>query len=441
MLVVVVAVLGFGAIEFFDKVTEKGYRPATVVGIVACMATPLAAYWAGEQALPLILVLGFVAGGHHASSGRRASSPARCRTWRSPRSGIAWIGFLGSFAALILRYSKGSGFPVAAGIISTTIGTDTLCLLAIGVVANDVGALFVGSAAGKTPVARVDQPQQDRRGVHRRHRVSPSGDGRRRHHRQGRHWNSAGDLIFLGVVIAITAPLGDLTESMFKRNLDIKDFGTLVKGHGGVLDRFDGFLFTLPAVYYLLARAGALGHEVAPAAARLRAARRCETERHVNGACRHRRLVGVDRHADARRRACRSWSLRGRRPRRRVVRRRRSIAQAHEFRPKVVAVADPAQRAEVAAALPFAEVVADLADLADDADVVVNAVVGFAGLAVTVRTLQPGKRLALANKESLIAAGPVVQPLRVDARRRAGARRQRALRGPPVPARRVDRRP
>ena len=56
----------------------------------------------------------------------------------------------------------------------------------------------------------------------------------------------------LGIVIAIMAPLGDLTESMFKRNLDVKDFGTIVKGHGGVLDRFDGFLFTLPAVYYLM---------------------------------------------------------------------------------------------------------------------------------------------------------------------------------------------
>ena len=88
------------------------------------------------------------------------------------------------------------------------------------------------------------------------------------------------------------------------------------------------------------------------------------------------------------------------------------IAQAEEFRPKVVAVADPRQRARAAAALPFAEIVADLADLASDADTVINAVVGFAGLPVTIETLRAGKRLALANKESLIAAGPVVQPLR-----------------------------
>ena len=88
------------------------------------------------------------------------------------------------------------------------------------------------------------------------------------------------------------------------------------------------------------------------------------------------------------------------------------VRQALEFRPKVVAVADPSQRVAVAAALPFAEVVAEFADLVDTADVVVNAVVGFAGLQVTVRTLALGKRLALANKESLIAGAPVVQPLR-----------------------------
>ena len=88
------------------------------------------------------------------------------------------------------------------------------------------------------------------------------------------------------------------------------------------------------------------------------------------------------------------------------------IEQARAHRPTVVAVTDEAARREVAAALPGVVVVADLADVVADADVVLNAVVGFAGLPVTVETLRRGKRLALANKESLIAAGPVVEPLR-----------------------------
>ena len=92
------------------------------------------------------------------------------------------------------------------------------------------------------------------------------------------------------------------------------------------------------------------------------------------------------------------------------------VEQAREFRPAVVAVADESARRRVAAALSDAgvdaEVVADQSDLVEPADVVINGVVGFAGLSVTIATLRAGKRLGLANKESLIAAGPVVQPLR-----------------------------
>jgi 1-deoxy-D-xylulose-5-phosphate reductoisomerase len=88
------------------------------------------------------------------------------------------------------------------------------------------------------------------------------------------------------------------------------------------------------------------------------------------------------------------------------------IEQAKRYRPQVVVVVSESARAEVAAALPGIEVIGEMEHMAEIAEVVVNGVVGFAGLAVTIATLREGKRLALANKESLIAAGPVVQPLR-----------------------------
>ena len=86
--------------------------------------------------------------------------------------------------------------------------------------------------------------------------------------------------------------------------------------------------------------------------------------------------------------------------------------QVREFAPATVVVADDAARQRAVASMPSSAISGDLADLVGPADVVVNGVVGFAGLVITIDTLRSGKRLALANKESLIAAGPVVQPLR-----------------------------
>lgn len=251
VLIIVVVVLGLGSVEYFDKVTEKGYRPATVAGIVACVALPIGAYWAGEAALPVVLFLTVAAAGLTfigAGSIEAAPMPNMAIT----TLGVVWIGVLGSYAALILTYSKGFGIPVADGFLSKDVGTDTIFLLALGVVANDVGALVVGSAIGKSALGPWISPHKTWEGlfggavftllamvfVSITHRSTT--------------WNSAGDLILLAIVISVAAPLGDLVESMFKRNLDIKDFGTVIRGHGGVLDRFDGFLFTLPAVYYLL---------------------------------------------------------------------------------------------------------------------------------------------------------------------------------------------
>jgi 1-deoxy-D-xylulose-5-phosphate reductoisomerase len=90
--------------------------------------------------------------------------------------------------------------------------------------------------------------------------------------------------------------------------------------------------------------------------------------------------------------------------------------QARRLHPKTVAIGDASLAPQLSDAVPAGtEVLAgpqSLADIAGSADVVVNGVVGFAGLPVTLAALNAGKRLALANKESLIAAGPVVQRAR-----------------------------
>jgi 1-deoxy-D-xylulose-5-phosphate reductoisomerase len=92
------------------------------------------------------------------------------------------------------------------------------------------------------------------------------------------------------------------------------------------------------------------------------------------------------------------------------------VEQALRTRPQIVAIGDASKAIELSERLPAGVDVRAgdeaLASIATDVDVVLNAVVGFAGLPVTMAALQNGKRLALANKESLIAAGPLVQKVR-----------------------------
>jgi phosphatidate cytidylyltransferase len=240
--VIVVLVLGLAAVEYFDRVREKGYQPAFLPGIVACVGAPIAVYNYGTGALPLVGFLTFVAVAITfigATSIESNPMPNMAIT----SLGVTWIGVLGSFGAAIVALSNLGG--------GNHIGTDTLCLLAIGVVANDIGALFVGSAVGKTPLRHWISPNKSVEGLLGGTVLTLGAMFLIGVADKSSTWNSTGDLLLLGLVISVMAPIGDLTESMFKRNLDVKDFGSIVKGHGGVLDRFDGFLFVMPAVYFL----------------------------------------------------------------------------------------------------------------------------------------------------------------------------------------------
>ncbi len=237
----VTAVLAVAAFEYLGKVTEKGYRPAVAPALAACISAPLVAYWIGDGYLPLVLSFGFMAAaiGFIGAQGVEAGPlPNMAVTTMC----IVWIGLLGSFAALIVRIDN-----LGAG---NTFGTDTLFLVVLGVVANDIGGLLVGTAIGRTPVRAWISPGKTVEGLlggtfltFLALFVVGLSD-------RSTTWTTP-YLMILALIIAVMAPLGDLVESMFKRNLDVKDFGTVLAGHGGVLDRFDSFLFVLPVVYYL----------------------------------------------------------------------------------------------------------------------------------------------------------------------------------------------
>ncbi len=65
-------------------------------------------------------------------------------------------------------------------------------------------------------------------------------------------WFSIGVALAIGAIVCVLGPLGDLSESLMKRDYGVKDMGKMIPGHGGIMDRFDSTLFTAPAVFYFL---------------------------------------------------------------------------------------------------------------------------------------------------------------------------------------------
>lgn len=237
-LIVVTVALGLAAIEWLNAVRLAGYQPAVLLGLAGVVAMPLAVYWRGEAAIPVVCVLTVVFGALWYLTGIGVEGPLRGLA--TTLFGVVYIGVLGSHAALMLALGDhGTGLLTTA--IVVTAG-------------YDVGGLFVGRAAGRTPLSSAS-PAKTLEGLLGGCVVAvgagvvmgilaapaPVADG------PGDLWTS----IIMAIAIAIAAPIGDLAESLLKRDLGIKNMGALLPGHGGVLDRIDGLLFVLPVTYYV----------------------------------------------------------------------------------------------------------------------------------------------------------------------------------------------
>lgn len=227
-------VVTLAAVELFNVLRKAGYRPATMLGLAGTVSLMVAAYNQGETAVPMVLALVTVFSFLWYLARVEPARPTINVV--ASLGGFMWVGFLGSFAALLLRYPNRHGIAFLLGAIIATV-------------ANDAGAYFVGRQMGSSPMAPTISPNKTWEGffgglvvtvivsVAVTGSIAP--------------WGRM-DAFWLALVISVVAPIGDLCESMIKRDIGIKDMGALLPGHGGILDRFDALLFALPATYYLV---------------------------------------------------------------------------------------------------------------------------------------------------------------------------------------------
>jgi phosphatidate cytidylyltransferase len=236
-MILVAVMVTVAAAEAYASFRKTGARPATLLGLVATAGVIVAAYYKGIAALPLVTVVVMITTMLWYLVGAERGSPVRGIS--ATMAVFVWVGLLGSFAALLVApsiYPHRHGVAFALGAVVATVGAD-------------VGALAVGSWLGRHQLAPHVSPNKTWEGwaggavlaivlsVFITGHVHP--------------W-TPGKAAILGVVVAVVAPIGDLCESLVKRDLGLKDMGSLLPGHGGVIDRMDALLFVLPATYYLV---------------------------------------------------------------------------------------------------------------------------------------------------------------------------------------------
>lgn len=236
-LAVVVIGIVLAVIEFYDTLRRAGFRPAALLGIAGTVSLLITTYQKGANGIALVFASMVVASMLWYLVGVIRGQPTL--NIAATFLGFLWIGGLGSFGAAMLRPQD---FPHSHG-VAYLMGA------IIATVANDTVAYFFGSWLGRHKLAPEISPTKSWEGLIAGavasvivsalvvSRIAP--------------WTVT-KAVILGIAVAIVAPLGDLSESMIKRDLHIKDMGKLLPGHGGMLDRIDGLLFVLPTVYYLL---------------------------------------------------------------------------------------------------------------------------------------------------------------------------------------------
>lgn len=186
---------------------------------------------------------------------------------------LGWVYVAMPFALAIILDGRGGGFngdiifgelksgydpdDLKAGIPAfPKFKTPFLIILLILVWCYDVFAYLIGKFFGRTLLATKISPNKTIEGSLGGIILTIVAAWLLRAELPAKFEHSIFSTLLLGFVVASTALIGDLAESKFKRQYGIKDSGNLLPGHGGLLDRFDSFIFVIPSVYLLTEIAG-----------------------------------------------------------------------------------------------------------------------------------------------------------------------------------------
>ena len=222
--------------EFYLAMQKRHYQPATALGLVSGALVLGAGYYRGENAMLAIMALSLFA----TFLWYMTVPPQHRRNVvvniAITTLGVLYIPLLAAYALAVLKLPDGEGLTLS--IIGLTFVYDT-------------AAFGVGYFWGSRPLAPNISPKKSWEGaigatlVVIAVSVGVVGSS-------VTLLDTIGRSVGLAVVVALFAPLGDLAESLLKRDLEIKDMGGILPGHGGVMDRIDSVLFVAPAAFIYL---------------------------------------------------------------------------------------------------------------------------------------------------------------------------------------------
>jgi phosphatidate cytidylyltransferase len=232
------AVLGVIALGELYTLMER-VRPPALAGFLALIALLVAALYGEPRHAVMVLVAAFPV-----TFVLALARPRRANvSWAIAATlfGVLWIGLPLAHAIWLRDLSivrDGHTVHTGMGLVFDVV---------IATFVGDTCAYFVGRSYGRSPFAPLISPNKTLEGL-----VGGVLGGTLTFWLAGLYqdWLTGADALLIGFLVAITAPIGDLFESLVKRDLEVKDTGTLFGAHGGVLDRLDAVLFTIVVGYY-----------------------------------------------------------------------------------------------------------------------------------------------------------------------------------------------